>query len=303
MKLKILLGILLLHHFAGFCQQDSQYTQYMYNTININPAYAGSRGVLSIFGLHRSQWIGIEGAPETNAFSINAPFSQTNIGAGLSFVNDRIGPTDENTISLDLSYSIKTSEKYKLSFGIKGTGNFFNLDSGRLKPAFASDPKLQNLKNNFTPNFGAGVYFHSNVFYAGISVPNFFERVHYNDNSVSVNREKMNVYVLSGLVLDLNPDIKFKPAFLIKTVEGSPLQADFSANFLVYEKFTAGVAYRWEASVSALAGFQITKSLFIGYAYDRETTKLQNYNSGSHEIFARFELFSSYDRIISPRFF
>lgn len=303
MKLKILLGILLLHHFAGFCQQDSQYTQYMYNTININPAYAGSRGVLSIFGLHRSQWIGIEGAPETNAFSINTPFSQTNIGAGLSFVNDRIGPTDENTISLDLSYSIKTSEKYKLSFGIKGTGNFFNLDSGKLKPAFASDPKLQNLKNNFTPNFGAGVYFHSNVFYAGISVPNFFERVHYNDNSVSVNKEKMNLYVLSGLVFDLNPDIKFKPAFLIKTVEGSPLQADFSANFLVYEKFTAGVAYRWDASVSALAGFQITKCLFIGYGYDRETTKLQNFNSGSHEIFARFELFSSYDRIISPRFF
>jgi len=294
---------MLLSHFAGFCQQDSQYTQYMYNTININPAYAGSRGVLSIFGLHRSQWIGMEGAPETNAFSLNMPFSQTNIGAGLSFVNDQIGPTDENTISLDLSYSIKTSEKYKLSFGIKGTGNFFNLDSGKLKPAFASDPKLQNLKNNFTPNFGAGIYFHSNVFYAGISVPNFFERVHYNDNSVSVNKEKMNVYVLSGLVLDLNPDIKLKPAFLIKTVEGSPLQADFSANFLVYEKFTAGVAYRWDASVSALAGFQITKGLFIGYAYDRETTKLQNYNSGSHEIFARFELFSSYDRIISPRFF
>ena len=303
MKLKILLYTMLLSHFAGFCQQDSQYTQYMYNTININPAYAGSRGVLSIFGLHRSQWIGMEGAPETNAFSINTPFSQTNIGAGLSFVNDRIGPTDENTISLDLSYSIKTSEKYKLSFGIKGTGNFFNLDSGKLKPAYASDPKLQNLKNNFTPNFGAGIYFHSNKFYAGISVPNFFERVHYNDNSVSVNKEKMNVYVLSGLVLDLNPDIKLKPAFLIKTVEGSPLQADFSANFLVYEKFTAGVAYRWDASVSALAGFQITKGLFIGYAYDRETTKLQNYNSGSHEIFARFELFSSYDRIISPRFF
>ena len=303
MKLKILLYTMLLSHFAGFCQQDSQYTQYMYNTININPAYAGSRGVLSIFGLHRSQWIGMEGAPETNAFSINTPFSQTNIGAGLSFVNDRIGPTDENTISLDLSYSIKTSEKYKLSFGIKGTGNFFNLDSGKLKPAYASDPKLQNLKNNFTPNFGAGIYFHSNVFYAGISVPNFFERVRYNDNSISVNKEKMNVYVLSGLVLDLNPDIKFKPAFLIKTVEGSPLQADFSANFLVYEKFTAGIAYRWNASVSALAGFQITKGLFIGYSYDRETTKLQNYNSGSHEIFVRFELFSSYDRIISPRFF
>ena len=303
MRTKILFSTLLLTHFAGFSQQDSQYTQYMYNTININPAYAGSRGVMSVFGLHRSQWIGMDGAPETNALSINTPISQTKIGLGLSFINDRIGPTDENAISLDLSYSIKTSENYKLSFGIKGTGNFFNLDSGKLKPAFAADPKLQNLKNNFTPNFGAGIYLHSNKFYAGISVPNFFEKVRYNDNSVSVNKEKMNFYFLSGYVFDINSDIKFKPAFLIKTVEGSPLQADFSVNFLIYEKFTAGIAYRWDASVSALAGFQITDGLFIGYGYDRETTKLQNFNSGSHEIFARFELFSKYDRITSPRFF
>lgn len=303
MKRQILLFASLLTQFAGFSQQDSQYTQYMYNTVNINPAYAGSRGALSVFGLHRSQWIGMDGAPETNSFSINTPIPSTNIGAGISFINDKIGPTNENAISLDLSYSIKTSENYKLSFGIKGTGNFFSLDSGKLKPADAGDPKLQNLKNDFTPNFGAGIYLHSNKFYAGISVPNFFEKVRYNDNSVSVNKEKMNFYFLSGYVFDINSDIKFKPAFLVKTVEGSPLQADFSANFLIYEKFTAGIAYRWDASVSTLAGFQITDGLFIGYGYDHETTKLQKYNSGSHEIFARFELFSKYDRIISPRFF
>jgi len=303
MRTKFLLWTLLLTPFVGFCQQDSQYTQYMYNTINVNPAYAGSRGVLSFFGLHRSQWIGLDGAPETNAFSINTPIANANIGLGLSFINDRIGPTDENTISIDLSYSIKTSENYKLSFGVKGTGNFFNLDSGKLNPANAADPKLRNLKNNFTPNFGAGIYFHSNKFYTGISVPNFFEKIRYNDNSVSVNKEKMNFYFISGYVFDVNPEIKFKPALLLKTVEGSPLQADFSANFMIYDKFTAGFAYRWNASMSALAGFQITDGLFIGYGYDRETTKLQNYNSGSHEIFVRFELFSKYNRIISPRFF
>lgn len=303
MRIKITFYFVLFVNFVGLSQQDSQYTQYMYNTININPAYAGSRGVLSVFGLHRSQWIGIDGAPTTNSFSVNSPISNTNIGAGISFVNDRIGPTEENTISVDLSYSIKTSENYNLSFGLKGTGNFFNLNAGKLKPANAGDTKLQNLRNNFTPNFGAGIYLHSNKFYAGISVPNFFEKVHYNDNSVSVNKEKMNFYFLSGYVFDINSEIKFKPAFLIKTVEGSPLQADFSANFLIYEKFTAGIAYRWDASASALAGFQISEKLFIGYGYDRETTKLQNYNSGSHEIFLRFELFSSYNRIISPRFF
>lgn len=302
MRLKFLLCALLLTHFAGFCQQDSQYTQYMYNTININPAYAGSRGFLSVFGLHRSQWIGIDGAPETNSFSVNTPiFGQ--LGIGLSFINDRIGPTEENTVSADISYSIKTSENYKLSFGIKGTGNFFNLDAGKLNPAEAGDLKFQNLKNNFTPNLGAGIYLHSKKFYAGVSVPNFFEKTHYNDNSVSVNEEKMNFYVISGYVFDLNSNLKFKPAFLVKTIEGSPLQADISGNFLLYNKFTLGTAYRWNSAVSALAGFQITEGLFIGYGYDAETTKLRKYNSGSHEIFLRFDIFSRNNRIISPRFF
>lgn len=302
MRTKIILCFVLLTSLAGFCQQDSQFTQYMYNTININPAYAGSRGSLSFFGLHRSQWMGIDGAPETNSFSVNAPILEQ-VGAGFSFISDRIGPIEENTISADISYTIKTSENYKLSFGIKGTGNFFNLDAQKLNPADAGDSKFQNLKNNFTPNLGAGIYLHSKKFYAGISVPNFFEKTNYNDNSVSVNEEKMNFYIISGYVFDLNDNIKFKPAFLAKTVEGSPLQADFSGNFLLYEKFTLGAAYRWDAAVSALAGFQITNGLFIGYGYDAETTKLRKYNSGSHEIFLRFDIFSRNNRIISPRFF
>lgn len=302
MRTKIILCFVLLTSLAGFCQQDSQFTQYMYNTININPAYAGSRGSLSFFGLHRSQWMGIDGAPETNSFSVNAPILEQ-LGAGFSFISDRIGPTEENTISTDISYTVKTSENYKLSFGIKGTGNFFNLDAQKLNPVDAGDSKFQNLKNNFTPNLGAGIYLHSKKFYAGISVPNFFEKTNYNDNSVSVNKEKMNFYIISGYVFDLNDNIKFKPAFLVKTVEGSPLQADFSGNFLLYEKFTLGAAYRWDVAVSALAGFQITNGLFIGYGYDAETTKLRKYNSGSHEIFLRFDIFSRNNRIISPRFF
>lgn len=287
---------------AGFCQQDSQFTQYMYNTINVNPAYAGSRGTISIFGLHRSQWMGIDGAPETNSFSVNAPVSK-NLGAGFSFINDRIGPTEENTISADISYTVKTSENYKLSFGLKASGNFFNLDAQKLNPADAGDLKLQNLKNNFTPNLGAGIYLHSKKFYAGISVPNFFEKTNYNDNSVSVNEEKMNIYFITGYVFDLNSNIKFKPAFLAKTVEGSPLQADFSGNFLLYDKLTLGAAYRWDTAISALAGFQITNGLFIGYGYDAETTQLRKYNSGSHEIFLRFDIFARNNRITSPRFF
>lgn len=288
---------------AGFAQQDAQYTQYMYNTININPAYAGSRGVLSVFGLHRTQWVGLDGAPTTNAFSVNTPINNSKLGVGLSFVNDRIGPTEENTISADVSYTVQTSETYNLSFGIKGTANLFSLDVNKLNPADANDPRLYNFDNNFTPNVGAGVYFHSDKLYVGLSVPNFFETTRYEDNSISVTKERMNFYLIGGYVFDLGPSIKFKPAFLAKTIEGAPLQLDVSGNFLINDKFTIGAAWRWSAAASLMAGFQITDGLFAGYGYDLETTRLSRYNSGSHEIFLRFELFSKYDKITSPRFF
>lgn len=303
MRTKILIFALLLVGFVSYSQQDAQYTQYMYNTINVNPAYAGSRGVMSIFGLHRTQWVGLDGAPVTNAFSINSPIENSNLGVGLSFVNDRIGPTVENTISADLSYTIQTSETYKLSFGIKGTANLFNLDINKLNPQNASDPLLQNLNNNFSPNVGAGVYFHSDKSYLGLSVPNFFETKRYNDNDVAVYKERLNLYFIGGYVFDFSPNLKFKPAFLTKVVEGAPLQVDLSGNFLINDKFVLGAAWRWSAAVSFMAGFQVTDGLYIGYGYDLETTKLANYNSGSHEVFLRFELFKRQDRIVSPRFF
>lgn len=294
---------MLLSGWMSFAQQDAQYTQYMYNTININPAYAGSRGVMSFFGLHRTQWVGLDGAPVTNAFSMNTPIEFTNLGLGLSFVNDRIGPTSENTISADVSYSVQTSENYKLSFGVKATGNLFNLDVTRLTYQNPNDPLLQNLNNNFSMNVGAGVYFHSDKSYVGLSVPNFFETKRYDDNDVAVYKERMNFYLIGGYVFDLSPNLKFKPAFLSKVVEGAPFQLDVSGNFLIQEKLTLGAAWRWGAAMSAMVGFQITDGLFAGYAYDLETTRLANYNSGSHEIFLRFELFRRDDRIVSPRFF
>ncbi|MFY7937663.1 MAG: type IX secretion system membrane protein PorP/SprF [Flavobacterium sp.] len=302
MKTKFLFFALLFTGFVSYAQQDAQYTQYMYNTINVNPAYAGSRGVTSIFGLHRTQWVGIDGAPTTNAFSINAPLG-SNLGGGLSFVNDRIGPTNENTISADISYTVQTSETYKLSFGIKGTANLFNLDVSKLNPEQAGDPSLQNLDNNFSPNVGAGVYFHSDKLYLGASVPNFFETKRYSDNDFVVNKERMNFYFIGGYVFDVTESLKFKPAFLTKVVEGAPLQLDVSGNFLINEKFVLGAAWRWSAAVSLMAGFQVSDGIYIGYGYDLETTRLRRYNSGSHEVFLRFELFKRENKIVSPRFF
>jgi type IX secretion system PorP/SprF family membrane protein len=288
----------------SFAQQDSQYTNYMYNTINVNPAYAGSRGVMSIFGMHRTQWLGLDGAPLTNAASINTPIENSNIGLGLSFVNDRIGPSDENTISLDVSYTVKTSDTYKLSFGVKGTANLLNVDYTKLDIYNQADIQFQNnIDNKFSPNVGMGVYFHSDKLYAGLSVPNFLETKHFDDNIAATARERLHYYFIGGYVFDLSSSVKFKPAFLSKVVTGAPLQMDLTANFMFNEKFVLGTAYRWDAAFSGLAGFQINQNWMIGYAYDAETTKLANYNSGSHEIFFRYEFKGKSERVASPRFF
>jgi type IX secretion system PorP/SprF family membrane protein len=286
----------------NYAQQDAQFTQYMYNTITINPAYAGSRGALSIFALHRTQWVGLDGAPVTNTFSMNTPLNESNLGLGISIVNDKIGPTQENTISADVSYSIHTSETFKLSFGMKATANLFSLDVNKLNPV-DNDPSLHDFNNKFTPNIGAGIYLHSDKAYVGFSVPNFIETNRYNDNEVAIFKEKINYYLMGGYVFTISNDIQFKPAGLLKLVQGAPLQADISANFMFIEKLTIGIAYRWNAAMSGMVGFQISEGLHIGYGYDLETTNLDRYNSGSHEVFLRYELFKNNTRMTTPRFF
>jgi type IX secretion system PorP/SprF family membrane protein len=287
---------------VSFAQQDAQFTQYMYNTININPAYAGSRGALSVFALHRTQWVGLDGAPVTNAVSINTPFYESRLGLGVSIINDKIGPIQENTISADLSYTIPTSETVKLSFGMKATANLFDLDVSRLNPV-DDDPSLRDYNNKFSPNIGAGVYLHSDKAYVGLSVPNFLETNRYDANDVRIFKEKVNYYLIAGYIFDFSSYIKFKPALLTKMVKGAPLQVDVSGNFMFDDKLVVGIAYRWSAAVSAMVGFQVTEGMYLGYGYDLETTNLDNYNSGSHEIFLRYELFRKNKKMTTQRFF
>jgi type IX secretion system PorP/SprF family membrane protein len=303
MKTRILIFVLMLTGTVSYAQQDAQFTQYMYNTININPAYAGSRGAMSIFGLYRTQWVGLDGAPKTAAFSLNTPIGESKLGVGISVMNDELGPTVENTFSADVSYTVQTSETYKLSFGIKGTANFFNLDTRKLLAETKYDPSIFDY-SKFSPNIGAGIYFHSDKTYFGISVPNFIEtKDKYDDNTIAITTQRMNYYFIAGHVFDLSPNTKFKPALLTKLVAGAPLQVDVSGNFMFFDKLVLGAAYRWDAAVSAMAGFQISDGLYVGYGFDMETTKLRRYNDGSHEIFLRYELFNNYNKIISPRFF
>lgn len=309
MRAKIKIAVLLLMSIASYSQQDSQFTQYMYNTINVNPAYAGSRETMSIFALHRTQWVGLDGAPVTNTASIHAPINGSNLGLGVSVINDRIGPSDENNIAVDFSYTINTSDRYKLSFGLKASANLLNIDFTKLNAYDQNDYAFDtNIDNKFSPNIGVGLYLHSDNTYIGLSAPNLLETKHFDRYAGTganshVATEKIHYYLIAGHVFDLSPSIKFKPSTMIKAVEGAPLQVDISGNFMFNEKFVAGVAYRWSAAASALVGFQVNENWFIGYGYDLETTKLANYNSGSHEIFLRYELFKRDNRIVSPRFF
>lgn len=286
-------------------QQDAQYTQYMYNTVSVNPGYAGSRGHMSIGALHRSQWVGLDGAPKTQTLNFHSPVGHNGMGMGLSIVKDEIGPTSETYFDIDFSYTVKTSDVGKLSFGIKGSAHLLDIRFSELNQ-YAPDQLLsQDIDNKFTPNFGAGVYYHTDKFYAGLSVPRILETSHFDESSLSTAQEQMNYYLITGYVFDLNTNLKFKPTILSKVVKGAPLQMDLSANFLMNDKFILGAAYRWDAAISGLVGFQVSDSFLIGMAYDKEVTDLGSaaFNDGSFEIILRYDFIISKGFVKSPRFF
>ncbi|MEL0643583.1 MULTISPECIES: type IX secretion system membrane protein PorP/SprF [unclassified Olleya] len=310
MKNKILILIAVLSSFYVTelsAQQDAQYTQYMYNTLSINPAYAGSRDGLSALLLYRTQWVGLDGAPDTGSFNIHSPFGdEQNVGLGLSVVNDRIGPTQETYFDVSFSYSINTSDEGRLSFGLNGGGSLLDIKYSELSSYNNGDVLLQSdIDNKFSPQIGAGVYYrNSDKWYLGLSVPNILETKYFDDASLSQASERMHFYLMGGYVFDINQDLKLKPAFLVKQVSGSPLQADLTANALYKDKFTVGLAYRWDAAVSGLLGYQVSESLMLGFGYDREVTDLgqTKFDAGSFEVFLRFEP-RDLTKILSPRFF
>ncbi|WP_420601217.1 type IX secretion system membrane protein PorP/SprF [Flagellimonas sp.] len=288
-------------------QQDAQYTQYMYNTVSVNPAYAGSRGHLSIAALYRNQWLGLDGAPETQTLNLHTPMGYRGVGLGISVVNDKIGPTSETYFDVDFSYTIQTSFDAKLSFGLKGSAHMLDIRYSELDE-FEIDPQLQSqqdIRNKFSPNVGAGIYYHTERFYAGLSAPRLLETTHFDEASISTATEQINLYLITGYVWDLNPFLKFKPTLLTKAVKGAPVQVDLSANFMLNEKFIGGLAYRWDAAFSGLFGFRISDEFFIGLAYDREITDLgaATFNDGSFEVILRYDFIKNLGNLKSPRFF
>lgn len=290
-------------------QQDPNYTQYMLNTMVINPAYVGSRGVVSIGGLYRSQWMGLEGAPKTQTLNIETPLAEK-MGLGFSIVNDNIGDgtVQETYFDVAFSYTIKIDDYSSLAFGINAGGDLLNIDFTNLIN-YGVEPNLTNIDNKFSPNFGIGAYYYTEKFYAGISVPGLLETEHFENSddssSVFLTTNRMNFYLTSGYIFDLDRKTKLRPSILIKAVGGAPLQVDLSASFLFNERFTAGAAYRFGSSLSALFGFQITEKLMLGLAYDVATTQLGSttFNDGSFEVFLRFDFISRYRREVTNKFF
>lgn len=310
-SLKTIFGLLVLL-FTGHLhsQQDAQYTQYMYNTVSVNPAYAGSRGHMSIAGLYRSQWAGLDGAPKTQTFNLHTPLGYRGVGLGVSVVNDQIGPTSETFFDIDFSYTLQLAEESRLSFGLKASGSLLDIRFSELNQDVTSpggpDPTLQqDITNRFSPNIGAGVYYHTERFYAGLSVPRFLETSHFDESSLSTAKEQMNLYLITGYVFDMSAFWKCKPAILVKATQGAPIGVDLSTNFMYNDKFIMGVAYRWDAAFSGMVGFQLSPSFLLGMAYDREITELGQaaFNNGSFEIILRYEFIKVKGNLKSPRFF
>lgn len=288
----------------GFSQQDPQYTHYNYNTMTVNSAYTGSRGNLAIISLYRNQWVGVEGAPKTLTFGIDSPIGKYD-GAGLSIVQDEIGPSSETYIDGNYAHQLVVNRKGdKLALGLKAGVRFLSIDWSKGLYRDEGDVFLnENVNGKLLPSIGAGVFYYTRNAYIGLSTPNILTNTHYDEIQETESVERVHLFLIGGYVFDLNPFLKFKPSFFVKHVAGAPLSADVSANFLMNEKLTLGVNYRWDDSVSALFGLQITPQLNMGYAYDFSTTQLTAYNSGTHEIFLRFMLKSSNRIIKSPRFF
>ena len=299
-KFKLLIGIFVLISSIStvFAQQDPQYTQYMYNMNILNPAYAGSKGVTSIGLLGRTQWVGVDGAPKTATLSINGPVGK-NVGLGFSVIHDEIGPVKEDNVYADFSYTLNLSEEDKFAFGIKAGATFLNV-----REVITVDVDPLNVPVSLiAPNFGVGLMYYNDRFYAGLSVPNFIESRYLDKKNgiSSTASEKTHYFLTSGYVFDLDENLKLKPSTMLKATPGAPLSIDLSLNLLIQEKVELGLSHRLDDSISGMIGFNVNQDLRIGYAYDYTTSNFGVFNSGSHEIMILFDL--NKKKIKSPRFF
>lgn len=308
-RIIILVTVLILQAGGLFAQQNALFSQYMFNTLAINPAYAGSRNVIAATALYRNQWVGIEGAPKTGTFTVDAPFANEHIGLGIQLVSDKIGITRTNSALMSAAFRIPMNSG-SLAFGLEGSvadyrAGFTEVELDPSGPV--GDPGFNDDVNKTLFNFGSGIYYSSERFYAGFSVKDFVRnRLNYNDLATDDDitaRQSAHAYLASGYVFPLGFDFDLKTSALLKGVKGAPIQADFNVTLWIKQMIAIGAEYRTNADISALMELKVTPQVRIGYAYDKSITSLRSYNSGSHEFMLRYEFSFDRDKILSPRYF
>ncbi|WP_321286555.1 type IX secretion system membrane protein PorP/SprF [uncultured Sunxiuqinia sp.] len=290
----------------GRAQQDPMYTQYMNNILSINPAYAGSGDVLSIMVVSRNQWVDFEGAPVTQSFVVHSPITKFHMGLGFSLLRDQLGPISQTGAYFDYSYSIDFDRGRYLSFGLKGGVNFYEAGLSELKTVDNNDPIFSSdINQNLLPNAGIGIYYNSDRFVAGLSVPKLIQNKinKYNFSSEYLSKEQIHLFFLTGYVFDINRILKFKPYFLTKYVQNAPVSFDVTTQFLFYDRLWLGAMYRVGDAFGGMLQLQITNQLRVGYSYDVTTTDIGVYNNGTHEILVRYDFNFGRGKVRSPRYF
>jgi len=289
-------------------QQEAMFTQYMFNGLAINPAYAGSHQTLEFTALAREQWTGLEGAPSTQTFTAHSPLRNRSIGLGLSVIHDQIGITNQFGVYGAYSYRIQFHNRGVLSMGLQAGFTQYHEDLTELQGSIRdpNDPNFaQDEVSKFMPNFGAGLYYYTERYYAGLSSPHLVQNKLDNlENSDEEARQRRHYFFATGYVFDLSRSVKFKPNLLVKVVEGAPVQADINLNFLFQEILWAGVSYRSFDSFDAIIQINLTEQFSIGYAYDFATSNdLRRLHSGSHELMLNYRLKPPRRRMLTPRYF
>jgi len=312
-KLNIIKGLgilaMVLVTFSAKAQQDPMYTQYMFNTQTINPAYAGTWESVGFMVLGRNQWTGWDGAPDTYTFTMQAPLKNERVALGLNLISDKIGYEKRTYLFADYSYLVPLSEKVNLRLGLKGgfTNYSHNLQDHNIldpnDPAFSGE-----ITHSFKPNFGVGAFLYSKRAYVGFSIPKVVNsKFDTNTENYSVESEMRHYFLIAGAVFDLGENVKFKPTALAKasftSETGTPLQLDFTGSFLIKDKFWLGAMYRTGSSFGFITQYMFAEKLRIGYAIDFSTNNLKNYNNGTHEVMVSYELKFKKEQVVSPRYF
>jgi type IX secretion system PorP/SprF family membrane protein len=303
--------LLVLGSLNAWAQQDPMFSQYYFNPLTINPAYAGSRDALSVSALVRRQWLGISSAPVTSGFSIQSPDRNRRNGFGLSVVNDQISYIGQTWISGSYAYRIPMG-KYKLQLGLQGVMYNWRVNWSK---AHLIDPtdNVPNLygRNLWLPNAGFGAFFYGDNLYAGFSIPHLLvNSLDNNRPGISMNNKdsdiaalKCHYFFMAGYVIDVDPDFQMKPSVLVKQVYGAPLELDMNLNFYFGHKFGIGASYRTGDGIVGILEYQFSRQLRMGYAYDYPFSTLNSYTTGSHELMISYDFSFGNESVVSPRVF